>query len=169
MSDAPATVADAGPSDEVMQRAREALEHVSIANVHPASLTAELLDVPRAAEQVSVEVEASYSVGPGAYSNRFTYQLDLGDDKEEPVAAISFVLQVDYVVDDPDFELDHGAADFICATTGLFAAYPYARELAQSLTTRLQLDPLVLGLLPRGASRPSGVTRVTRPGDDVND
>lgn len=65
------------------------------------------------------------------------------------------------MVDDGDYVMTDAAADVLCSTTGLFAAYPYARELAQSLTTRLQQDPLVLGLLPRGGTTPAAVTRVS--------
>ncbi len=93
-------------------------------------------------------------------ANKFTYSLDLVEN-EELLASLGFTVLVEWDVDE-DFEPSAAAADHICNSTGYFAAYPYARELVQSLSTRLQLDPLVLGTLARGTKQPSGISAVHR-------
>lgn len=141
------------PIDE----AQVALDHIDLINVVPRSIHAEAHDNPNACSDVRYQVEAQYTIGPGFFGNRFRYQIELIDQEEEPTATLDFELQVEYDVSE-DYEASHDVAAFLTQTTGIFAAYPYARELAQTLTARLQQDPLVLGLMPRGATGPSRVS-----------
>lgn len=153
------------PDERVMAAARELVSHLELVNVAPVKVSASLVDEVggRQPTDVRFTVESSYSAGKGTMANRFRYQITLVDEEASPVAELDFTLQVDYDVE-PEFEPDEEAAEFVTSTTGMFGAYPYARELAQNLTTRLQLDPLVLGLLPRGTSQPASITRVARQG-----
>lgn len=153
------------PDPALFAAARELLDHSEIANVTPVNITASLVDEAPGGEPIGVRLtlEPSVTVGLGSMANRFQYQIDLLDEAEATVARLDFTLQVEYEIAD-DYEPDQEAAEFIARTTGLFGSYPYARELAQNLTTRLQLDPLVLGLLPRGMSEPKQVTWVRRRG-----
>jgi hypothetical protein len=153
------------PDKATIAAARELLQHAELVNIMPISISASVRDGlrDRAADNARVRVEPSYSAGQGMMANRFRYLIELLDGADELVAELDFTVQVDYDVD-PEYTPADDAADFVAATTGSFAAYPYARELAQDLTTRLQLDPLVIGLLPRGADRPDRVTQVARSG-----
>ncbi|MGI8875134.1 MAG: hypothetical protein ACR2KP_12565 [Egibacteraceae bacterium] len=157
-----AAIPDGPPPPEVVEQAKQILEHAELVNIHPVEIRASRTEATGAARDVRVEATAQYSVASGAMSNRFRYQLEIVDGGEQTLAEIDFTLQVDYEVE-ADYEPSGEGADFLAGTTGLFAVYPYARELAQSLTTRLQLDPLVLGMLPRGASSPSAISQVARP------
>ncbi len=104
----------------------------------------------------------SFAADEGIYGNRFDYSFVLkGDDEDEPLGTIEFSLVLDYDVDE-DYEPGLEAADFVTSTTGYFAAYPYARELFQSLASRLQFDPVVLGLIKRGTLRPGTVSIAPR-------
>lgn len=153
--------ADGAPPPEVVEQAKQILQHAELVNVHPVEVRASRTEATGIARDIRVEATAEYSVASGAMSNRFRYRLEILDDGEQTLAEIDFTLQVDYEVE-ADYEPSGEGADFLAGTTGLFAAYPYARELAQSLTTRLQLDPLVLGMLPRGASSPSAISQFAR-------
>lgn len=154
------------PDPAVVQAAQELLRHAELANVAPTELSARLSEESSGGQPTRAQLttEFSYSASKGFLANRFQYQIDLLDDEERLFAQLDFTLQVDYSVD-PDYEPPQDAAEFVTVTTGLFAAYPYARELAQNLTTRLQLDPLVLGFLPRGATAPANMTHVRRSDD----
>lgn len=144
-------------TDAAIADARLALDHIELVNVVPTQISAQATDNPRPGSDVRYQVSAEISVASGFFANRFRYEIELLDDEDETTAVLDFVLQVEYDVEE-DFELGRETAEFLAQTTGLFAAYPYARELAQTLTTRLQQDPLVLGLMPRGAVGPGRVS-----------
>jgi hypothetical protein len=55
---------------------------------------------------------------------------------------------------------DPSAANFITGGTSYFAAFPYARELLQSLSARLGLDSVVLGPLCREHFAPEAITTI---------
>lgn len=115
-------------------------------------------------ETPSGEDDARVAAGDAAAEPAESNAEDGGEalpDGLEPVASFRFTFQVDYEVD-AGYRVASSDASAITRTTGLFAAYPYARELLQNLSGRLQLDPLVLGKLMRGEVRPAGITRVER-------
>jgi hypothetical protein len=150
------------------EEAQAALDRIELVNVVPTIIHADTHDNPNAARDVRFEVGAQINVAPGAFGNRFRYKIELLDDDEHPTATLDFEFQVEYEVKE-DFEPSREVAEFLTRTTGLFAAYPYARELAQTLTARLQQDPLVLGLMPRGAGGPSRVTTGAGAGRGASD
>lgn len=149
------------PTAEVLAKAHELLSHVELLDVRPCSISANLEQAVAPGTHVaSVEMDLamSFAADEGIYGNRFDYSFVLkGDDEDAPLGTIEFSLVLDYDVDE-DFEPDIEAADFVTSTTGYFAAYPYARELFQSLASRLQFDPVVLGLIKRGTLRPGTVS-----------
>ena len=145
------------PSETSMEEVRRSLEHVELINVVPISIEARTHGNPRPCTDVGFQVEMQINSAPGFFGNRFKYEIELLDEDEEKTATLDFLLQVEYEVDD-DVELESGVAEYIARTTGLFTAYPYARELAQTLSARLQQDPLVLGLMPRGATGPGRIS-----------
>lgn len=102
----------------------------------------------------------AHAVGPGHFANRFTYVVGVLDSEGQRVADLDLAIEVQFVVSDHEYVVPDDAAEFITATTGLFSAWPYARELIQSLMGRLQLDPVVLGLLPRGATEPLSASKI---------
>lgn len=140
--------------------ARELLENAELVDVRPIDISASLAEgVSPGARVAAVRIDAvpNYAVGLGAYGNRFDYRFEMLAEDESAVATVTFSLVVDYAVGE-DYLPDAEAADFVTTTTGFFAAYPYARELVQSLTARLQVDAVVLGMLKRGTMRPGSVT-----------
>lgn len=148
------------------QATSEAIEHIELVNVYPVSIHAAVTEDSSAGPSTSATLNVSvrHAAEPGAYGNRVQFSIALLDDDEHAVGEIDFELAVDYRVDE-GYEVPESAANYIATTTGLFGAYPYARELAQSLSTRMQFDPLVLGLLQRSAIRPRSISRV--PSRDV--
>lgn len=144
------------PSAEVHAKAQELLSHVKLVDIRPLSITASIdQGVAPGTHVASVEMELamSFAADQGIYGNRFDYSFVLkGDDEDHRLGTIEFSLVLDYDVDE-DFEPNVHAAEFLTSTTGHFAAYPYARELFQSLAGRLQFDPVVLAFIKRGTLR----------------
>lgn len=153
-------VSDLEDVEAAAAAAAKALNHLEFVNITPIAIHADANDdhpVGRS-ENVSLNIELKISVGPGEYANLVTFTIEMTDDAGNVAGNIEFSLRIDYAVEE-DYEVPQDAAPFIARTTGLFAAYPYARELAQNLATRLQFDPFVLGFLRRGAMRPESISR----------
>lgn len=144
--------------------AAEALDHLEIVNITPVAIHADANEDNPAgpSENATWNIELKLSVGPGEYGNLVTFSIEMTDDVGGVAGNIEFSLRIDYAVEE-GYEVPQDAAHYIARTTGLFAAYPYARELAQNLATRLQFDPFVLGFLRRGSTAPTSISRpVTR-------
>ncbi|MFA5890863.1 MAG: hypothetical protein WDA27_07920 [Actinomycetota bacterium] len=152
----------AEPTTKAIEAAKDILEHVEIVDVRSTSISASVVDSfhPGApVEQVTFNVSSSYAAEQGAMGNRFEFEFTLLGPDGDFFGEVKFTIVVDYAVPD-DYEPDRDGADFIASTTGYFAAYPYARELLQSVSARLHLDPLVLGLLRRGSMQPGRIGSV---------
>lgn len=161
------TVPVADPSPELLEAARDLLSHSDIGDVRPVLIDVELLvDDPEPIATVSFEPVLEHASGEGAYRNRFTFAFEFKGSADDVIARMKFVLVVDWAVAE-EFTPSDEAAGFVAATTGYFAAFPYARELAQSCTARLGLDPLVLGTLNRGSLKPGAISTVVRPRRDT--
>lgn len=145
--------------------AKELLDNCDIADIHPVHIEADLIaPIPRKYSKVGFDSTLEHAVGPGVFRNRFGFKFTLANEDDEPVAELNFVLIVEWAVEEgyvPSAE----AAEYVAKTTGYFAAYPYARELAQSTASRLGLDPLVLGILNRMETKPNAVRAALRPAD----
>ena len=145
---------------DLVARTMELLDNVVLLNVRPCNIHA---DIERGVapgthvNTVEVDLQLSFAAGIGVYGNRFDYGFVLKDDDDEKLGTVKFSLLIDYEVTE-DFAPDHDAAEFLTSTTGYFAAYPYARELFQSLAARLQFDPVVLGLIKRDDIRPGTIS-----------
>jgi hypothetical protein len=123
------------------------LRAADIANVRVVACSASLKnEEQRSPGSASIQVAPAYRAYVGGMSNRFDYEVTIADRSGEDLAEITFTIAVEYVLPE-GFEPDAEAVDYVCGTTGYFAAYPYAREVLQSLTSRLQLDPITMGLL----------------------
>jgi hypothetical protein len=146
---------------ELQPRVRALLDNVEIANIRTvecsAVLKSERIGQPR---YTNLSIKPEFFARKGSMANRFEYLVEVEDIDGADLAEISFTIVIDYSVAS-DYEPDHAAADAVCATTGYFAAYPYARELIQAMAGRLQLDPLVVGFLRAGHAAPRGVTVVS--------
>lgn len=137
-------------SDEAVEEARAALDRLSILSIAPVSINAVLHDgIEEPASDARASIAMGYHRGPGSFANVFEFEFEVLNSDRESLATLAFTLRIGYAVDDETFEVTDAAAGYLTATTGLFGAYPYARELAQNLTMRLGLDPLVIGLLRR--------------------
>lgn len=155
-------------ADELLKdRVRVMLSHCEISNVRVLEFSANRFDEHGAPATAHISSETSYLVNEQAFRNRYVWQANLVDEMETPVAELNATVLVEYDIHE-GFEPDMKAAGAISQSTGFFAAYPYVRELFQSATTRLQIDPMVLGMLFVGTTRPRGVTmtRTSDYGDD---
>jgi hypothetical protein len=153
------------PSPELLAKVQDLLSNVELLDVRPCAISASIERGVAPGAHVSVvemDLGLSFAANKGVFSNLFDYSFELkGDAESEILGRVTFSLLLDYDVAE-EYEPDREAADFVTATTGYFAAYPYARELFQSLAERLQFDPIVLGLLKRGQIRPGAVSVTPR-------
>lgn len=160
----------AAPTPELLAKAHVLLSNVELVDIRPCRISASIEQAVAPGTHVaSVEMDLalSFAAEEGVYGNRFDYSFLLkGDTDEEALGRIEFSLVLDYDIAE-HFAPDHQAAEFVTGTTGYFAAYPYARELFQSLAGRLQFDPVVLGLIRHGEMRPGTVSVVPRQHLDV--
>ena len=152
-------------SDEIRERAAVLVQNIELVDIRPARVHASLGEDVTPGEDFAtakIEVAAGHRMGQGDYSSRFDYRISLFGEAERLLATVEFDLILDYDVN-PEFEPDAEAAAYYSATTEYFAAFPHARELLQSLTTRLRLPTTVLGLLrrdPTGGANPVSVRTV---------
>lgn len=148
------------PSD-LSARVQNMLEHCEISNVRVVDFSGSRADVEGRPTSANITSETSYFVSDEAMANRYVWDATLSNDASEIVAELKATILVDYELSE-GFSPDKDAADSISKTTGFFAAYPYVRELLQSTTARLQLDPLVLGFLMKGEQAPRSVHQTTQ-------
>lgn len=160
MPDEAASTGGAIPA-EVRDAAADLIRNAEITDIRAVRIVGELADPatpPRTdALTTTFEIGVAYACDVGVFGNKFDYRFVLADPNDVNVATIEFSLVVDYRVD-PTYAPLPAAADFVTTSTGYFAAYPFARELLESMTARLGLSPLVLGMLPHGALSPRSIT-----------
>jgi hypothetical protein len=147
-------------TDELRAKVAALIDDAVMIDIRPSEIKANIGEgvAPGAAvDSISVEVAVAFALGQGAYGNRFEFAFTLlGEVEDEPIGHVGFTLLIDYRVSN-NFAPDQETAEYFAVTTGYFAAYPYARELFQSLAGRLQFDPLVLGMIKRGSVAPGSV------------
>jgi hypothetical protein len=150
--------------DELLkERVRRMLDHCEMSNVQVLEFSAKRFDEANEPASAHITSDTSYLVNEDAFRNRYVWEAELVDSSAAPVARLNATLLVEYDIRE-GFEPDAEAAEAIASSTGFFAAYPYVRELFQSSTARLQIDPMVLGMLLAGSTHPRGVT-ITRTSD----
>jgi hypothetical protein len=167
---------DAPPSPQLLERAKDLLAHAELIDVRPCRIVAELADgIPAGVTptRVTFDVDLAFAAEESILGNRFDYRFELlgglgGEGSPEPLARVEFSLLVDYRVEE-GYAPELDAAEFVAGTTGYFAAYPYARELLQLLTSKLQVDPVVLGLINRGTLKPGSIGIPSSFGEHVLD
>lgn len=120
-------------------------------NVHLLKMSAERFS-PRTPTSVLLASNTAYAVDEGSFANKIHWEARLTIE-DDVVAEMAATFWIDYEVGE-GFVPDAEAAEAIATTTGFFAAYPYVREFFQSTCARLQLDPLVLGMLLAGSTEP---------------
>lgn len=124
-------------------------------NVHLLKMSAERFS-PRSPTSVLLSSNTAYAVDENMFANKIEWEAKLTIE-DDVVAEMAATFWVDYEVRE-GFVPDDEAAEKIATTTGFFAAYPYVREFFQSTCGRLQLDPLVLGMLLAGSTEPRFVS-----------
>jgi hypothetical protein len=98
-----------------------------------------------------------YRLSSGALSCRFDFRVELLDDGEESFGNITADVLVDYELA-AECDTDEQTVSCFMDTNAFFMAYPYIREAIHSMSARLGVDAVLLGILRRDELRPSGVT-----------
>ena len=145
------------------ERVGRMLDCCELSNVRVLDFSAKRFDEHTEPATAEISSDTSYLVNNEVFRNRYVWQATVRDSSAAPVAEVNATILVEYDIRE-GFDPDTEAAGVIANSTGYFAAYPYVRELFQSCTARLQIDPMALGLLLAGSIQPRGVT-ITRVSD----
>lgn len=151
---------------EADRKSREALQdlvdRLHLSGVRVQRLSAEtMVDGPFAVDVIVVNTAApEVLIEPSRLAVRFTQQVCLQDKEKNDLARVDVSMVVDHRLD-AGGDLSAETVQLYVDHNAYFIAYPYLREVVQNATARLGLNPIVLGILKRGDSRPSEVTVVT--------
>ena len=148
--------------DELLlkERMQRMLDSSEMSNVRVLEFAAKRFDEHSEPTTAQISSETSFLVNEDVFLNRYIWTANLLDSSAASVAEVTATILVEYDIRE-GFDPDIDAAAAIANSTGFFAAYPYVRELFQSCTARLQIDPMTLGMLMAGSTQPRGVT-ITR-------
>lgn len=156
--------AEAGRSEEELSAALAALhDRLTLRDVRTQRLVAEVFgDLPLAIAKINIHVsDPEVLVEPPRFSVRFTQRLVLLDEADGTLALVEVAVVVEFELDGEQAP-DDDAVALYAEHNAYFIAHPYLRETVQSTTSRIGLDPLVLGVLSRDERRPTEVTLVPR-------
>lgn len=145
---------DIAGTTEVPADAPDLAASCEIVNIRVARLLAEITHeslFPRPVEKLQYQRTSSYAIGIGAFGGKFDFEFTFFEPNESQVARVEFSILVDHIITDDGFTPSTEAVDFFTSTTSYFAAYPYAREVLQSATSRLGLAPHIMGLIRRNS------------------
>ncbi|MBE9924415.1 hypothetical protein G8C93_00720 [Cellulosimicrobium cellulans] len=118
--------------------------------------------IPYAYSDVRYEiVDPEYRVSDGELQYRLGFGIALIDNDDDVIANMACTILLAFQLHDASVTEDPEAVEKFAETNVLFMAWPYVREIFSSLASRLELDKLVLGVLRRGSTVPTGITRVT--------
>lgn len=146
----------------VMASAQKLVSAIDLRNVRLISFHAARHEEQSGAPaKANIQTTTQFVASKGLFATKFEWEVSLVDENNEQVAEMHATFIVDYSIP-KEFEPDEDAANHVAATTGFMAVYPYAREFIQSASARLQLDPLVIGLLRISDMEPRSVTMVSR-------
>ena len=155
--------ADAALTEDTFERVRQLRDRLHLENVRVQRLAAQTFaDPPLAVASILLALsDPEVLVEPPRFSCRFSQHVTLKSETNEALAEVEIVLVVDFALDEgPDLDPDAVAAHV--DRNIYFIAHPYLREALQDATTRLGLDPVILGVLAREDARPAEVTLVPR-------
>jgi preprotein translocase subunit SecB len=101
-----------------------------------------------------------YRISDDSISCRFRHTIELLDDDQNVCATVESHHIANFALA-PGPDISEDAVSTWVDQNVFFMVYPYLREAVQTMTTRLSLDPVVLGTLLRDGGRPSGVSILT--------
>ena len=150
------------------------LREVSEAELEQLIARAELTDVRVTKSNVELffdgaldDVEAELEVGaafrrqPAAFSCKFSVVVPLRTAAGKDIARFEIDVVSSFELDEAPGDLDDLIPAF-SANVGFFIAFPFIREALHSMSVRVGLPPLTLGLLRRGSEGPLTATFRTR-------
>ncbi|MGN9912577.1 hypothetical protein ACTMTJ_34070 [Phytohabitans sp. LJ34] len=103
--------------------------------------------------EAELAVSAAYRRRSEGFSCKFSVAAPLTTVAGEAIATFEVDVIVSFDLDQPPGDLDQLIPAF-SANVGFFVAFPFIREALQSMSVRVGLPPLTLGLLRRGSEAP---------------
>jgi len=98
-----------------------------------------------------------YRISDDSISCRFRHIVELLNDDQNVCATVESHHVASFALE-PGRDISEDAVSMWVDHNVFFMVYPYLREAVQAMTTRLSLEPVVLGTLLRDEGRPSGVS-----------
>ena len=147
----------------LVQEVFELRDRLTLTDVRTQRLSAEVLaDVPLSVAAIKVSVADPEVLLEGSeFAVRLMQEVLLLDDRDTTLAYVEVAIVVSFTLAGDERPEEQVIALFVEHNV-YFIAYPYLREAVQATTSRLGLDPVVLGTLSRDEFRPTEVTLVPR-------
>jgi hypothetical protein len=149
--------------DSLSMRVKALHERLSLQDVRFLRLSGEVVrDPPFEVHSLSVKMDdPSVLVEPPRFACRFLHRVALMDESQDRLAGVETALLLEFTIEGEEHPPSDAVRTYI-DRNALFLAYPYLREAVQSMTLKLGLDPVVLGVLDRGEGHPTEATLTPR-------
>jgi len=153
---------------DVGERVKALAKRLTLRDIRFAKIAAELrTGEPRTIGTATVARGIEYSIESDTFLNRYSFHVVLHSGDEESDAAELATMDLVILL---EFELgegpppDEAVISLFLQQNTVFMVYPYLREAAQSLSSRLGLDKLVFGLWLFDTDEPDTIVAVPTPG-----
>jgi hypothetical protein len=150
--------------DQSIENSQQLIQGAELVDVQFARFSGELHDVEQAKDVTSFDFELSmsYRVRGRRFDCRYDAKAPLRRSSDELVATLDVAVVVSFCVQDEKI-LDGDAISAFMDRVGYYVAMPFFREAIQSLSVRLGLNALTIGLLQEGNPGPATATKRGRP------
>jgi hypothetical protein len=148
----------AGEVSSLVERMTALNERLHLSDVHIQRLIGEVFArPPLPVARIGFHVAApDVQIQQSQFACRFTQRVVLLDQDNQQLAMVEVVCVLEFDLDEGP-EPDPEALSAYVDQHAYFIAHPYLREAVQTTTTKLGLDPVVLGILRRSEARPSEI------------
>jgi hypothetical protein len=154
------------PGENVGERVKALAKRLKLRDIRFAKIAAELrTGEPRTIGSATVARGVEYSVESDSFLNRYSFHVVLydGEAGSAELATMDLVVLLEFELGGGPTPDEEVLSLFLQQNT-VFMVYPYLREAAQSLSSRLGLDKLVFGLWLFDTDEPDTIVAVPTPG-----
>jgi hypothetical protein len=154
----PTSAGSAGEAESLIERVTTLNERLHLGDVHIRRLVGEVfVQPPLPIAKIGFHMAApDVQIRESHFACRFTQRVLLLDDASQHLALVEVVCVLEFRLDDGP-EPDSEALSAYAAHDAYYVAHPYIREAIQATTTKLGLDPVILGVLDLREGRPSEI------------
>jgi hypothetical protein len=165
------TSGDAVEGDSLLKEITSLIERTTLIEIRLVHYEGHLeIDLVRPTDSVKVHGEPPrYRSDTESIGCRFRHRVELrGGDNDSAHATVEIEHLITFALESGPPPSEDAISEWIDRNV-FFMLYPYLRESVQSMTLRLGLDPVVLGVLERHAEGPKEVSILRRSAANLKD